>query len=65
MYNLLILITGIVIGVFLTLVITIDYSPSAMDVYRGRTTLEYTVRDGIVIDSTVVFKVGEYGRSIK
>lgn len=65
MRELLILISGIVIGMLFTLIFSIDYSPSAMDVYKGRTTLEYTVRDGIVIDSTVVFKVGEYGRSFR
>jgi hypothetical protein len=27
-----------------------------MDVYRGKTTLEYTIRDGEVIDSVVVWK---------
>ena len=31
-------------------------SPSAMDVYRGKTTLEITYKDGIAIDSIVVFK---------
>lgn len=30
--------------------------PSAMDVYRDRTTLEITYKDGVAIDSTVVFK---------
>lgn len=30
--------------------------PSAMDVYRGKTTLEITHKDGVAIDSTVVFK---------
>ena len=30
--------------------------PSAMDVYQGKTTLEYTIRDGEVIDSVVVWK---------
>ena len=30
--------------------------PTAMDVYQGKTTLEYTIRDGIKIDSIVVFK---------
>lgn len=30
--------------------------PTSMDVYRGKTTLEYTIRDGEVIDSVVVFK---------
>ena len=32
-----------------------DY-PQAIDVYQGKTTLKYTVIDGIVTDSTVVWK---------
>ena len=31
-------------------------TPSAIDVYRGKTTLEIIYRDSIPIDSTVVFK---------
>ena len=30
--------------------------PTAMDVYRGKTALQYTVVDGVKIDSVVVFK---------
>ena len=30
--------------------------PRPMDVYRGKTTLEITYKDGIPIDSTVVWK---------
>lgn len=30
--------------------------PTAMDVYRGRTTLEITYKDSVAIDSVVVFK---------
>lgn len=30
--------------------------PTPIDVYKGKTTLEYTVRDGEVIDSVVVWK---------
>lgn len=33
-----------------------DSEPSAMDVYKGKTTLEITYKDGIPIDSVVVFK---------
>ena len=33
-------------------------NPKAIDVYRGDTTLERTYRDGIPIDSTVVWKGG-------
>ena len=31
-------------------------TPTAMDVYQGKTTLEITYKDGIAIDSVVVFK---------
>lgn len=30
--------------------------PTAMDVYKGKTTLQYTIVDGTKIDSVVVFK---------
>ena len=30
--------------------------PTAMDVYQGKTTLETTYKEGIAIDSVVVFK---------
>lgn len=30
--------------------------PPAIEVYRGNTTLEITYRDGIPVDSTVVYK---------
>lgn len=30
--------------------------PTALDVYKGRTTLEITYRDSIPVDSVVVFK---------
>lgn len=33
-----------------------DRIPTAMDVYNGKTTLEITYRDGMAVDSTVVFK---------
>lgn len=31
-------------------------APTAMDVYKGNTTLEITYKDGVAIDSTVVWK---------
>lgn len=31
--------------------------PTALDVYRDKTTLEITYRDSVAIDSTVVYKV--------
>ena len=33
-----------------------SYEPTAMDVYKGKTTLEITYKDGVPIDSVVVFK---------
>ena len=33
-----------------------DNSPTAMDVYQGKTALEIIYRDSIPVDSTVVFK---------
>lgn len=33
-----------------------DPKPTAIDVYQGKTTLEYTIRDSVKIDSIVVFK---------
>ena len=53
------LIASIVLA-FIVLVATLYLkdNPSAIDVYRGATTLERTYRDGIPIDSTVVWKEG-------
>lgn len=33
-----------------------DKMPQAIDVYRGKTTLEITYRNGVPVDSVVVFK---------
>lgn len=33
-----------------------NYKPTAMDVYQGKTTLEITYKDGVPVDSVVVFK---------
>lgn len=33
-----------------------ETNPSAMDVYQGKTTLEITYKDGVPVDSAVVFK---------
>ena len=43
------------LGVFVSLLV-ISKEPTAMDVYKGKTTLEITYKDGVAIDSTVVFK---------
>lgn len=41
---------------------TSEPSPTALDVYKGKTTLEYTIRNGVIIDSVVVFK--EYEKNL-
>ena len=43
------------LGIFVSLIV-LSKAPTAMDVYQGKTTLEITYKDGIAIDSTVVFK---------
>ena len=47
-----VVVTGITIGVC-----TPNYEPTALDVYRGKTTLEITYRDSVAVDSIVVYKV--------
>ena len=40
------------------LIVTIpNTTPSALDVYRGKTTLEITYRDSVAVDSVVVYKM--------
>lgn len=43
------------LGIFVSLLV-IPKEPTAMDVYRGKTILEITYKNGVAIDSTVVFK---------
>ena len=46
------IVIGVIIGIC-----TPNYEPTALDVYRGKTTLEITYRDSVAIDSVVVYKV--------
>lgn len=47
----------IILGCFMFFIgISINNVPTAMDVYQNKTTLEITYRDGIPVDSVVVFK---------
>ena len=58
--------TGVIIGIIIAILMVIEIclveiitekpTPSAIDVYQGKTTLEYTIRDGVKVDSIVVFK---------
>lgn len=38
-------------------IMTPNNEPTALDVYRGKTTLEITYRDSVAVDSVVVYKV--------
>ena len=49
-------VVGAFIGVLLYYIIT-AYTPTAIDVYRGKTTLEITYRDSVAVDSVVVYKM--------
>lgn len=61
---------GATFGVIITLFMVVEVSmlafilekpsPTAMDVYRDKTTLEYKVVDGIKTDSVVIFKDSIY-----
>lgn len=44
------------VGAILLATSRYETNPSAMDVYQGKTTLEITYKDGVAIDSVVVFK---------
>lgn len=44
------------LGVLLIMANHYEKNPSAMDVYQGKTTLEITYKNGIPVDSVVVFK---------
>jgi len=53
---------GALIGVAIPaglLTCVIDKQPKAMDVYRGKTTLQITYQDSVAVDSVVVFKKKE------
>lgn len=50
--------TLLCLGMIITLCWTFDrdINPTAMDVYKGKTTLAITYEDGVPVDSVVVFK---------
>ncbi len=48
-------IVGVIIPCILLLCI-VGTTPTALDVYQGKTTLEITYKDSIPVDSVVVFK---------
>lgn len=48
--------TPMIIGALIGIVIYTDNQITPMDVYQGKTTLEYKVVDGAKVDSCVIFK---------
>ena len=57
-WNIWVFILGMIAGEILLLGV-LSYKPTAMDVYQGKTTLEITYKDGVPVDSVVVFKDNE------
>ena len=53
------LISTVFIIIWVILVFFYMNRPTAMDVYQGETTLEITYKDGVPVDSVVVWKGGE------
>lgn len=53
---------GVALSIFFVIEICIindiieEPKPTPMDVYQGKTTIEYTIRDGVKTDSVVVWK---------
>ena len=45
------------LGVFIGVVVCMQFSIRPIDVYRGKTTLEITYRDSVAVDSVVVYKM--------
>ena len=46
----------IVMVIWLIWFLTKPLKPTALDVYRGKTTLEITYRDSVAVDSVVIYK---------
>lgn len=52
---------GAILGIIIHFCIIVE-DPTAMDVYQGKTTLEYVVVDGQVTDTTVIWKKDIYDK---
>ena len=50
------IIGAIIFGITFSLASGEYHKPKAIEVYQGKTILEYTVKNGVVIDSVVVYK---------
>lgn len=49
-------VSAIFVLIILIATLSLIEKPKAIDVYRGNTTLEIIYKDGVAVDSTVVFK---------
>ena len=49
-------VSAIFVLIILIATLSLKEKPKAIDVYRGKTTLEIIYKDGVAVDSTVVFK---------
>ena len=47
---------GLFIGALISICVVESITIQPIDVYQGKTTLEYTIRDGEIVDSVVVYK---------
>lgn len=53
----LVICASMIVGALMGIIIYTDVNHiTPMDVYQGKTTLEFTVIDGVEVDSTVVWK---------
>lgn len=46
----------VIVAFAITIIVINANNPAAISVYRGETTLKYTIVDGVPVDSVVVFK---------
>lgn len=53
---------GIFLSVIVALCVKADSPIEPIEVYQGKTELEYTIRGGEVVDSVVVYKKIDHGR---
>jgi len=60
---------GVGVGLGFVIVLLFGFSveeyqePKAIEVYQGKTTLEYKVKDGVVVDSIVIYKNKKYNEN--
>ena len=48
--------SSMAVGALIGIILYADSDITPMDVYQGKTTIEYTVVDGVKVDSCVIWK---------